>query len=119
MNNFEKGWVIGFLEGEGCFTSHKNNGYKHIRILAASTDLDALEKLQTIAGGNLNGPYGMSKHNNLKVKNPKPYYQWSLHKQKEVTKLLEVIKPHLSSRRQQRIEEIIGSADEIEEQIDE
>lgn len=45
----ELAWVAGILEGEGSFVF---NG-KYIRVSASMTDLDVLQKVQIILGGNL------------------------------------------------------------------
>jgi len=57
-------WVIGILEGEGCFTPHtarskKNgpNGYVSARIQVQMIDYDVIERLARYFDVKANGPY--------------------------------------------------------------
>ncbi len=67
MKLSQLGWAAGFLEGEGCF--HTGG---RISIRAAQVQPDPLYLLQSILGGQVNGPY--------ERKNPKhrPFYDWNL-----------------------------------------
>jgi hypothetical protein len=103
MQRFDKGWIVGFLEGEGSFICRPiRPGYTTARecdIQATGTDRDTMEKLHKLAGGNLCGPYIWSKKPGAK-----PLFRWTLSKRKEVQKLLTLIKLHMSARRQGKIQ---------------
>lgn len=117
MNSKELMWLAGFLEGEGSFlvsdskqkSNHlqsRSDGYRYlsIRIVGPSCDLDVLERVQSIAGGKIFGPYADSKGKG------KPIYRWVLAKRKEVVPLMEALKPLMGKRRQQQIENAIEKA---------
>lgn len=57
-------WVVGVLEGEGCFTPHVSkgkkcgpDGYTMARIQVQMVDKDVVEKLADYFGAKVNGPY--------------------------------------------------------------
>jgi hypothetical protein len=101
MTAAEWSWLIGLVEGEGCFAM-KRTGRLAIRV--QMTDLDPLEKvLSTTGAGNLTGPY--------KPKNPahKPTWAWTVSKHADSVALASVMYPHLSRRRQSQIKAILGT----------
>lgn len=53
MNEFY--WLVGILEGEGCFKVHKKSNSPQIQIIM--TDLDIMERAADIFEANLLGPY--------------------------------------------------------------
>jgi hypothetical protein len=60
-------WAAGFLEGEGYFYSRAR-----VSIRAAQVQLEPLEKMRSILGGKVNGPY------QPKQPNHRPFYDWQL-----------------------------------------
>ena len=53
MTEFERGWVIGFLEGEGSF-----DGGKRFQVKASQVQREPLERLCKYTGlGKVYGPY--------------------------------------------------------------
>ena len=96
LDPFNLGWVVGILDGEGCFSLKKRS----ICITCGMTDRDTILRLQAVVGGGtLNEP--------LVRENRKPNYVWNLSVREDVVGLLAQIKPHMSKRRQARIEELI------------
>jgi len=94
-------WVAGFLEGEGAFKLAKVGNKTYIRISAASTDEDVIERLDGLTiHGTMHGPY-QYKSNNLE------YWTWEIAKQKHVAALLMTIYPIMSERRQNKISELL------------
>jgi hypothetical protein len=45
-------WAAGFLEGEGCFSTHRS-----VCIAASQVTLEPLQRLQALLGGGVRGPY--------------------------------------------------------------
>lgn len=96
-------WLAGLLEGDGCFTTGSNPGC--LRVEAAMSDLDVLEKAQSIAGmGNISGPYNKSGVGS------KPMYRWHVTDTKNAYALMAGVYTWLGSRRRSRITELFSMA---------
>lgn len=96
-NQIDIAWVAGIIEGEGYFSS-VNNGTS-VRVGVNMTDLDVIEKLQSITGiGTI--------INKTIVSNRKPAYIWRVSKYKDVSRLMLAIYPLMSSRRQMKIDQM-------------
>lgn len=55
LSEFELGWIVGLLEGEGSFGVICQGGrYASLRLRVVSTDLDVLERAQVLVGGRIN-----------------------------------------------------------------
>jgi len=92
-------WVVGIVEGEGCFTLHSKY---HPYFLLDMCDLDVLERVkQVFPFVNLRGPY----HNKKKPEN-KARYRIDAFGPKAV-QIMEALYPFLLKRRQQKIEELL------------
>lgn len=86
-------WVAGLFEGEGTFGIQNETSVKRINI--TSTDLDVLEKVQSIFGGKIL---------KSKAKQPSHYkdkYNWVLGIKQSIDFVL-LILPHLCKRRKER-----------------
>lgn len=61
MNDFDKGYVAGLLVGEGCFSGYtiKKTGkfYPAIVVKMNDDDMEPMQRLKELLGGNLTGPY--------------------------------------------------------------
>lgn len=101
MTEAELMWMVGLLEGEGCFDTHAPNRQKNpaARIQCKMTDFDVIERLASIGGGKVYGPYQA---------NPrwKPQLHWVIRGQ-EAAELMRVLQPHMGKRRAARIEEVL------------
>lgn len=104
-NNWNRGnimWLAGYLEGEGSFR-HKKNGCSDI--IAASTDLDVLDKVKEIAGcGRI---YFLKGKQNKKGDNYKPQWQWTCYRKYETYALLATIYSFMGGRRKEKIKECL------------
>jgi hypothetical protein len=100
------GWVIGLLEGEGCFTIRSVGKYRYPRIIVASTDFDVLHRLQSLVPGNLTGPYDPKANGSL---GSKPQMRWTSTKKGDTIDLMKQLLPHMSERRKARIEEVLAA----------
>jgi hypothetical protein len=76
-------------EGEGCIEKTSSNGF---RLSIASTDLDVLERIQTLVGGSIRPLKRYQRHH-------KQAWKWRLGKKKDVTNFLSQIIPFLGNRR--------------------
>lgn len=87
MNEIELAWVAGWLEGEGCFQFNKS-----VAITAASTDLDVLQKVQSIIGGFIN-------KRKMKKAHWKDAWDLTVKKTDQLIKIIPLLLPHLGQRR--------------------
>jgi hypothetical protein len=100
-------WVAGLLEGEGCFTRKSSGTARNIVVTCHMTDLDVLEKLVAYVGaGYLLGPY-----KNGQVGN-KVRWVYNLHGLRAYH-LMKTLLPHMSSRRQIRISQLLQDFDAV------
>jgi len=95
---FDLGWVVGFLEGEGCFSAQKTiinvNEKFYPRVDATQNEIEPLEKLVELFGGSIcrNG-------NNERCK------RWVAYS-KRAEEIMKLVYPYMSDKRQSKIEEI-------------
>lgn len=94
---FQLGWLVGFLEGGGCFWTSR----KMIGISAVSTDEDALKHAARLMGSVVHGP---KKHKSPRYK---PYFTTSLSGDK-AEKTMKLVLPHMSKRRQEKIRSVLS-----------
>lgn len=106
MSGFQLGWVVGIFEGEGSFVwSDRGNGSVQARVQVAMTDLDTIERLQEFTGlGNISGPYRTSS-------GLKPIWYWSVGDQVGFRQLSAAMRPHLSTRRTAKLDEVLSALD--------
>lgn len=114
MNEIECAWVAGLLEGEGCFTfgpdsnRTKSTACRAMRITCSMTDLDTVQKLhRTVDIGNVCPESRLDKRR----AHAKPLYVWSAGKRADVVWLMTLIRPHMSTRRGARIDELLHYAE--------
>lgn len=101
MDENERHWLAGLLEGEGCF--FMGNGGRSPRIHTRSTDLDVLERAMDVAGvGTLRGPtwHGRSS---------KPFWTWAVENGSEAAALMANMHPLLGKRRRAKIEDLLAA----------
>lgn len=106
MNINELNWIAGLLEGEGSFIFL--NG-RRARISCGMTDLDVLEKLQTICGGSI------CKQRYKRKEYYKDVWVWYLESFKAV-ELMKDLKPLMGSRRQQKIQDVVDGFEKYREE---
>ena len=85
-------WATGVFEGEGYIVLHKQ--YASVRLGMTQSDLDILERMQSIFGGTI-GP----KSYKAKPSHWKKTWQWRLGQAPEVRSTLEQMLPLLGERR--------------------
>jgi hypothetical protein len=92
-------WAAGLYEGEGSTLAvdvHANKRYVYLRVQIGMTDLEPLEKMRTLFGGRIYGPY-------LQVRSSKPIYSWRLQEQEGVRRFICQMYRHLSPRRREQM----------------
>lgn len=94
------GWVVGIFEGEGTIIIRETDRRRSVRVAVGSTDLDVVERLQALVGGNLNGPYARGKN--------KPIWHWRMDRQADVAAFLRALRPHLGERRGTKADEALA-----------
>jgi hypothetical protein len=106
MSDFELGWVVGLLEGEGCFSIDRpaNRPNVYVRVEVQTADRDVLERLAEYTG--LAGVYGPYK---TRSKKHAPMFGWHV-TGKIAVELMELVRNHMGGRRQRRIGEVLLAA---------
>lgn len=104
LDPFDKGWVVGILEGEGTFIARLRDGVRQPYILAMSTDVVSTDeftvrRMRNLLGGSVYGPYKRDRG-----RPNKPTWKWSLHRRNDVAALGAAVLPHLCERRQQQVQ---------------
>jgi len=97
LNDVDKAWVAGFLEGEGSFVPVQMGNQRVVRITASSIDHDVLLRLQAVTGvGNINLNYP--------AKGAwKACWIWQVACKADVCAMMRDIFPLMGARRQARI----------------
>ena len=111
MSQFEFGWLVGILEGEGCFfvTTRSKGGYgpsAYARVTVCMTDRDIIERLRRVTGiGTL------EKIRERKNPEHKPISQWIVCRHQEAIELMVAVYPHMGTRRQAKIREVLAQVE--------
>ncbi len=109
ISSFDLGWVIGLIEGEGCFYKKGSNSklkddiycYPLAGFTLMSTDKDIMERLIGLLRLTLNGPY-------YKKSKKKRKEVWSIQVTgNKAIAIMQAIRQHLGARRQEQIDEAI------------
>lgn len=107
MNDAKIAWAAGLIEGEGCFWSWSlregNHVYRYPKMQVNSTDEDVLQRLRSILGGELSGPYAKDTPDHPRRK---MQWQWSVNRMAEFDRIAELIRPWLCERRMSKLDEV-------------
>jgi hypothetical protein len=103
LHKFELGWVVGILEGEGCFTLlRRSSGAIYPRVQVKMTDEDAVRRLKRWTGlGNVFGPWKDGSY-----RGRKPQWEWAVQKVEDVRTLMKMVYPFMGKRRRERIRQV-------------
>jgi hypothetical protein len=101
MNDFERGFIVGMIEGEGTIDIVRNLSKKYVyyrpEIGIYNTKRELIEKCKEILKcGNINE----DKRNNV-PKHWSTVYYISIRRQKDILRILKEIEPHLISKKKQ------------------
>jgi hypothetical protein len=99
LTEFELGWLVGLIEGDGTLTFDGKNAVVALKI----TDLDTAQRFARLLRTTVSGPY----HYEGQQLGPKPYYMTKI-AGKRAREFMASAAPHFSVRRQAQIIEIIG-----------
>jgi len=112
MTDFELGWLVGLLEGEGCFglTGYRSGENKTTPIIQlAMTDLDVVRRAAAILGGGQKEPrVQLAAGQMAGTDGPiarKTVYRWRV-AGKRAIEVMRLVLPHMGERRSARIREI-------------
>lgn len=105
----EIAWAAGLFEGEGCITISHNSktAYDQPRLKLSMVDVDVVERFAAIVGvGNLC---------DQRFKNPKFQKQrcWYAGARKDVTRVLNMLRPYFGDRRRARCDEVLVVANPV------
>ena len=98
MSEFDLGWLIGFLEGEGYFALR---GGRYPAITAVNTDFCTLERCLDITGVGL-----LTKIK--EVEHRKPSRRWIVQRRLDVLALSLILYPGMSPRRQTQLDKVLS-----------
>lgn len=111
ISDFDLGWFVGIIEGEGSINAHinKKSGYLCTELTVSSTDEDLIDRLHSIYPGK-------SKY----VKEYKNHYKtqwiWSLTKREDIRTVVGKILPYMMNRRASKMREVIDIFNQYEKQ---
>lgn len=94
----ELAWAAGFLDGEGSFLfiiRSDDRGRGRLTVQASQSDIRPLEKLISILGGRIYGPYSHAIG--------KPYWEWRIGTEETVLATFDILLPYLSEPKQEQI----------------
>ena len=96
LTDYDKGWIVGMLEGEGTFYTRGNPDRPiDIRVECTSIDIETPTRLHELLGGHVYGPYRLHE------------VKWALYKRKTVLELILWLRPLLCGRRQVQIDKML------------
>lgn len=108
MNDFDLGWLVGFVEGEGTFILSQDPRRPATytpKIQVESTDKDAITKLQSIFPGRIwESNYPSKRKHFPKAKDS---WRWGISSKRECKVFGNLILPHMSTRRQTQIKKML------------
>lgn len=99
LTEFELGWLVGLIEGDGTFTFDGKNAMVVLKI----TDLDTAQQFARLLRTTVSGPY----HYEGQQLGSKPYYMTKI-TGKRAREFMASTAEYFSVRRQGQITEIIG-----------
>lgn len=91
-SELDVGYVAGIVDGEGSITKPPN-----VALQVSMTTREVTEHLQTLCGGSVTGPY-LGRSGRTEV--CQPQYHWTVSSTEDVYRILKVLLPHLSVKRQ-------------------
>jgi len=114
ITDFDKGWVVGMLEGEACFSDWTNptTGHYCCQMLFASTDEDVVLRLHKLLSVGRTGKRVYTEESKYVSVKGTPYKtQWwlSVSERNDFVSLCHMIKDHMSERRKAKIDSILAN----------
>ena len=102
ISDFDLGWFVGIIEGEGSISAHINSksGYLCTELTVSSTDEDLIDRLHSIYPGK--SEYVKEYKNHYKTQ-----WIWSLTKREDIRTVINKILPYMMNRRANKMKEVI------------
>jgi len=109
ISDFDLGWFVGILEGEGSISCRYNSksGYLCAELTVSSTDEDVIDRLHTIYPGK-------SKYVKVYENHYKTQYVWAVTSRQGIRTIVNKIKDHLSIRRFEQVCQVIEEFNKYE-----
>lgn len=109
MNDFDLGWLVGILEGEGAFVASVDKRRPttvNVKIQVEMTDKDMIDRIQFLL------PHGRVWESNYPSKklafpNAKDSWRWCISRKDTVKELISIIYPHMSVRRKVQLDKLL------------
>jgi hypothetical protein len=118
MTQFELGWVVGIIEGEGCMAMLNNpnrTGYAYPSVKVSMTDEDTVRRLHELTGIGAFRPIPRTASTKAHYKDQ---WTWAVGAESECQALLVQILPHLSERRAEAAWSVLDLIDKRREMRD-
>ena len=106
---FDLGWVVAILEGEGCFGAYSDSRHPstfYVKVQMESTDYDTVMHLNSLVPGRVWESTYPSR--TKRFKNVKRSWRWALSDKESVKELCIKVYPYMSERRKQQIEFVLS-----------
>jgi hypothetical protein len=112
ISDFELGWLVGIVEGEGSISCRYNrkSGYLCAELTVSSTDEDTIDRLHSIYPGK--STYTKKYKNHFKEQ-----YIWAVTSRQGIRTILNIIYPHMGKRRKERIEQVLFEFNNYEQNL--
>lgn len=110
ISDFELGWLVGIIEGEGSISCryNKKTGYLCAELTVSSTDEDTIDTLHKIYPGK--SSYVKKYKNHYKEQ-----YIWAVTSRQGIRTVLNTIYPHMGKRRRERIDQLLNEFNKYEQ----
>lgn len=114
MPDFDFGWIIGIIEGEGSIQSKWSGKYRQVQLQVNMTDEDVIRRFHAYVGGTVSGPFNPNwKSRNKTPEHYRPFWTWQMSAQKQTNDFLLAILPHLSQRRSNQALKALDTLDSL------
>lgn len=100
LSEYDLGWLVGLIEGEGSFTSWKTEP----RVLLKMTDRDTVERFAALLGTRVTGPYSYPGQQ----LGTKPYYMARISGAR-ARSFMASTRTRYSARRQEQVAALLGN----------
>jgi len=110
ISDFDLGWFVGIIEGEGSigYRYNKRTGYLCTELTVSSTDEDIIDKLDKIYPGK-------SKYVKKYTNHYKEQFVWAVTSRKGIRTILTKILPYMGKRRYEKMKEVINEFNKYEQ----
>ncbi len=102
VSDFELGWLVGIIEGEGSISCryNKKTGYLCAELTVSSTDEDMVDRLHDLYPGK--SAYVKKYKNHYKEQ-----YIWAVTSRQGIRTIVNTIYPYMGKRRKEKIDQVL------------